>query len=179
MCETNTLNLFDLFTSSRKKRIEEVDFSDKSMNFVHESYDIINKSKVCLNFESYEVGKIRLKGNFSVILQIPCDRCLEDVAVPIELEFEQELIAEDKQTEEEHDEMCSFLIGNEFDVNEFVKLNVLMNMPSKVLCHDDCKGLCPVCGNNLNDHECGCDSFVPDPRMARIKDIFLEANKEV
>ncbi len=42
---------------------------------------------------------------------------------------------------------------------------------------DDCKGICPVCGQNLNEKECGCDTFVPDPRMAVIQDIFK--NKEV
>jgi len=179
VCETNTLNLFDLFTTNRKKRIEELDYSYEFMEFVHEKYTIINKSKIFLELESFELGKIRLTGKFDVTLQIPCDRCMDDVEVPIELEFDNELITEEKQTEEDRDEMCSFLVGNEFHVDEFVKLNVLMNMPSKVLCHDDCKGLCPVCGNNLNKHDCGCDSFVPDPRMARIKDIFLEANKEV
>ena len=51
-------------------------------------------------------------------------------------------------------------------------------MPVKVLCRPDCKEICKKCGHNLNDGDCGCDTFVPDPRMAAIKDIF-NANKEV
>ena len=54
----------------------------------------------------------------------------------------------------------------------------LVNMPVKVLCKPGCKGICKQCGHNLNEGECGCDTFVPDPRMAAIKDIF-NANKEV
>ena len=48
----------------------------------------------------------------------------------------------------------------------------------KILCKPDCKGICPTCGRDLNTGTCDCDNFVPDPRMAAIKDIF-EADKEV
>ena len=48
----------------------------------------------------------------------------------------------------------------------------------KILCKEDCKGLCSVCGKDLNEGKCDCDTFVPDPRMAAIMDIFRE-NKEV
>jgi len=48
----------------------------------------------------------------------------------------------------------------------------------KILCREDCKGVCPVCGQNRNERDCGCDTFVPDPRMAAINTIF-HGNKEV
>lgn len=74
----------------------------------------------------------------------------------------------------------------DFDVMEGYQLNVdvlvynelLMNQPEKVLCKPDCKGICMKCGKDLNEGECGCDTFVPDPRMAVLQDIF-KANKEV
>ena len=68
--------------------------------------------------------------------------------------------------------------GYELDVDTLINNEILINMPVKVLCKEECKGICPVCGGNLNEKECGCDTFVPDPRMAAIKDIF-NANKEV
>ncbi|MBO4749763.1 MAG: DUF177 domain-containing protein, partial [Lachnospiraceae bacterium] len=56
---------------------------------------------------------------------------------------------------------------------ETLLYNELMeNWPAKILCKEDCKGLCPVCGKNLNEGECGCDRFVPDPRLAGIQDLF-------
>ena len=123
-------------------------------------------------------AQIRLTGNFSVVLEIPCDRCLTPCNETVECEFDQELFSEEELSKLDEAEEVSFLHNTEFDVYDFVNLNVLMNMPSKVLCQDDCKGLCPVCGSNLNETDCGCDSFVPDPRMARIADIFNES-KEV
>ena len=44
----------------------------------------------------------------------------------------------------------------------------------KVLCKDNCKGICSRCGANLNKGDCGCDTWVPDPRMAAIQDIFKQ-----
>ena len=57
--------------------------------------------------------------------------------------------------------------------------SLTFNMPTKILCKPDCKGICKVCGKNLNEGDCGCDQFVPDPRMAAIKDIYDAFNKEV
>ncbi len=71
----------------------------------------------------------------------------------------------------------NFMDGFSLDVDALVHDEILMNWPAKILCKDDCKGICPVCGQNLNEGECGCDTFVPDPRMAVIQDIFK--NKEV
>ena len=67
---------------------------------------------------------------------------------------------------------------NEIKLNKYLDLDILIfdevvpKLPSRVLCKEDCKGLCPVCGTNLNEKECGCDRTVADPRMAAIQDIF-------
>ena len=108
---------------------------------------------------------------------MPCDRCLKSVKVPLNVNFMQEVYAPDALPQEEQDAQ-SFVEGYELDVEALVKSEILVNMPVKVLCKPDCKGICKVCGHDLNEGECGCDTFVPDPRMAAIKDIF-NANKEV
>ena len=64
------------------------------------------------------------------------------------------------------------------DVDKMLYLEIMLNIPGKVLCREDCKGICTVCGCNLNDGECGCDRFVPDPRMSAINDIFEKFNKK-
>ena len=71
-----------------------------------------------------------------------------------------------------------FMNGYEMDVETLIDNEMIMSMPMKVLCKETCKGLCPVCGKNRNLGECGCDTFIPDPRMAAISDIF-NAIKEV
>ena len=172
------LDLFDVFTSVNKVRTEEVEYKLDVFNLTGVSYEVKKISDIKLKFVNIELDKIEAYADFNLVLDIPCDRCLESVDVPIEVSTMVILKANNKTEIEDEDDELSYLVNNEFIVDEFVKLCVLMNMPSKVLCREDCKGLCPVCGNNLNDHDCGCDSFVPDPRMARIADIF-NANKEV
>ena len=68
--------------------------------------------------------------------------------------------------------------GFHLDVETLVHNEILMNWPMKILCKEDCRGICPVCGQNRNQGDCGCDTFVPDPRMAVIQDIFNKS-KEV
>lgn len=179
VCETIKLNLFDVFSSNGKIRTEELSYDKEAYPLTYTTYPVVSKSPIKLKFEAFELGKVKLTGSFMITLEIPCDRCLESVNVPIECEFDTLLYSPDiLKTMDDKDELF-FLDGNEFDVYDFVDMSVLMNMPSKVLCSDECKGLCPVCGNNLNVKSCGCDSFVPDPRMANIMDIFNANNKEV
>lgn len=172
------LNLFDVFTSGSKVRTEQCKYDKEFFDLTGVSYPIKRKSPVDLKFKAIEVGKVNLTGSFNMTLEIPCDRCLEPVLVDIECDIDYELLSEEQRSRVDEAEDMSFLQGNEFDVFEFIDLCVLMNMPSKVLCKDDCKGICPVCGQNRNLTDCGCDSFVPDPRMAAIADIF-NASKEV
>lgn len=181
MCETIKIDLFDVFTSGGKTRTEYVEYQEPSYNLTGVSYQVIEADKIELIFKSEEVGKVHLTGSFRVVLEIPCDRCLKPLRKEINCEFDQWLFSEmykSKLGDEDAEADC-FLQGSEFDVYEFVNLCVLMNMPSKVLCKDDCKGLCPVCGQDKNENDCGCDSFVPDPRMAAIADIFYASKKEV
>ena len=65
-----------------------------------------------------------------------------------------------------------YLIGFELDVDKLVYAEILVNWPMRVLCKDDCKGICKVCGMNLNKGACNCQRTELDPRMAAIQDIF-------
>ena len=69
-------------------------------------------------------------------------------------------------------EDTDYIIGTSLDTNELAKSEILLHWPMKILCKDDCKGLCSKCGADLNYEECGCDRTVLDPRMAAIQDIF-------
>ena len=178
VCDTMKLNLFDVFTSKGKVRTEELTYEPDIFTVSQMTYPIIEKSPVRIILENIKNGKVRLKGSFEFVLEVPCDRCLSPVNERILCEFDQELLSNEKKASTDEDYDDSFMHDMEFDIEEFVNMYVLMNMPSKVLCHEDCKGLCLVCGHNLNESDCGCDSFVPDPRMAEIADIFY-ASKEV
>ena len=110
------------------------------------------------------------------MLGMQCSRCLKDVEQKIEFSFSVDVVSPEVPLEEADDQ--TFMEGYQLNVESLFSNEILMSLPTKVLCRPDCKGICRVCGKDLNLGECGCDTFVPDPRMAAIKDIF-NANKEV
>ena len=62
------------------------------------------------------------------------------------------------------------------DVDKLISDEIVVALPTKVLCREDCRGLCSVCGQNLNHGTCDCDRHTGDPRMAAIQDIFRNFN---
>ena len=64
---------------------------------------------------------------------------------------------------------ANFFDGDEIELQELVRDTLLAAQPLSNICKPDCKGLCPVCGANLNHDDCGCDRFVPDPRLAALQ----------
>ena len=123
--------------------------------------------------------KLEISISCDIVLLMPCDRCLEPV--------EQNILIEDVElldmgmTEEERlaqlDEK-PFIDGLQLDVDRLIDTELYVHMPMKVLCREDCKGICNRCGANLNRETCNCDTSVPDPRMAAILDVFKAAEEE-
>ena len=167
------IHLSDI-TDSEGKIIQfssEVDL-DK-ISFQMGDYPILEKTPVELEITNTGNKVLELKGIGSVTVGIPCDRCLEQVAVKIPYEIEQKLDMKKSDTERVQDlDENDYLTGMDLDVDQLVYLEVLMSWPLKVLCREDCKGICSRCGKNLNKGSCGCAEEPKDPRMAAISDIF-------
>lgn len=173
------INLSDVLTTEGKVVREEIPL--EMTVFVNGSgaYDIVGKSLVELTFTNIGIDKARVEGSCKLRFVAACDRCLTEVPVTLELNFDRMVVspgtnAEDEETEDN----LGVMDGYHLDTEALVYDEIIVNWPVKILCKEDCKGVCPVCGQNLNERECGCDTFVPDPRMAAIKDIF-NASKEV
>ena len=77
----------------------------------------------------------------------------------------------DGEQSEELDE-TNYIDGYELDVEQLLCNEVLIGWPTKILCSNDCKGICNVCGQNLNQGACGCEDTSLDPRMSVIRDVF-------
>jgi uncharacterized protein len=99
-------------------------------------------------------------------LTFACDRCLTEV----KLNFEH--MAERILTFEISDEDVLVLTKQEVDICPILEEEILLNLPSQILCGDECKGLCPTCGKNLNKGICGCDHERIDPRLEALKNVF-------
>ena len=77
-----------------------------------------------------------------------------------------------------YDEEIETFSGDSIDLTSSVIRNILAVLPMKVVCRDDCKGLCPVCGQNLNIKDCGCDTTYIDPRFESLRSL-LKFDEEV
>ncbi len=141
-----------------------------------ESYQILQKTPVTFLFTNLAPGKVRVEGEAEVVLGMQCSRCLKDVEQKIEFSFSVDVVSPEVPLEEADDQ--TFMEGYQLNVESLFSNEILMSLPTKVLCRPDCKGICKKCGKDLNEGDCGCDTFVPDPRMAVLQDIF-NANKEV
>jgi len=173
------INLTDVLTSEGRTREMQVPIETATFSNGLEEYPVIEAGPVNFRFSCVERGKAEVQGKAWLVLEMECARCLKKVEKKIELDFFREVYAPDAVAEDTDDEDdLKFMEGYQLNVEDLVYSEILLNLPTKVLCREDCKGICRQCGKDLNEGECGCDTFVPDPRMAVIKDIF-NMDKEV
>ena len=126
---------------------------------------------ICIEYAGDK--KLSIKGKGEVTAVIPCDRCLKDVEVKIPLDF-QKKISVDPEHVDQSDELdeTNYIDGSNLDVKQLVRNELLVGWPTKILCSDDCKGICSICGQNLNEGTCDCEDTGLDPRMSVIRDVF-------
>jgi len=129
-------------------------------------------------------GKVRLSGNevfvnghFDTRAQVECDRCLKPIELPVSADFELEYITgseyESTAVAELTEAEMSIAVfdGEALDVDEIVKEQILLAVPTRMLCREDCKGICPECGVDRNTGECNCETKEIDPRWAALKNL--------
>lgn len=173
------IDLRELLSGTKEDMMVSAELEMDQFHSTVATYDIISKEPVELTLTKTGKNKISLKGKSSLTLAIPCDRCLEVVPTKINLDFTRELDLNEEETDTEEDqEEQDYIDGYNLDVDKLVFGEILVEMPGKTLCKEDCKGLCFKCGANLNKTECGCDRESLDPRMSVFKDI-LNNFKEV
>jgi len=120
------------------------------------------------------IKDIRLRGRLSAGLELQCARCLEPVPKrDFELLYRplgadagrDELSVTDAEAE------IGYYQGEGLLLEDVLREQLLLALPLKVTCREDCKGLCPQCGKNLNQEQCSCSTEVEDPRWAALKDV--------
>ncbi len=168
------INLSELFTRDGKEKTYAPGIE---MNELHASdgvYEIISKGPVSLHIRNIGGRKLLLTGNMKATLHIPCARCLEPVAYPFDLDVDEELDMSRQEERAGDPDEQPYIDGYNLDVDQLLSNELLLNLPMKVLCKEDCKGICNRCGTNLNYGTCSCDQSSPDPRMAVIQDLFQQ-----
>lgn len=104
-----------------------------------------------------------VKGRFTT----HCARCLKELTVPLAFDFSETLVQDGEETDDK-DSVVVFC-GNTVDLSEIVSGNVLLNLSYRYLCSEDCRGICPKCGKDLNRGACNCKEDEIDPRWEILK----------
>ncbi len=122
-----------------------------------------------------QAGYMRLTLKAELTYHGECARCLAPVDGVFSLAFERTVATEGMLTEQQAEEMVDeyvVLHGKELDVDEALTEELLLGFPTRLLCEEDCPGLCPKCGKPLRDGDCGCSHKEIDPRLAVLQHYF-------
>jgi uncharacterized protein len=123
------------------------------------------------------IAQTDVEGTITADLEIECTRCLEKIEKRFEIPFAAAFVAPENYTQAKEAELnaedldVSVLEGNEIDLGELVREQILLNLPEQVFCREDCKGLCEKCGANRNLINCNCLENEVDPRWAALKNL--------
>lgn len=123
------------------------------------------------------IKDVRVCGQLATSLGLTCARCLEPVQQKVSRQFE--LLYRPRGTDAGRDELSvtdaeaeiGYYDGPGILLEDVLREQVLLAVPLKVICRENCKGLCPHCGKNLNQEPCSCSVPAEDPRWAALKDI--------
>ncbi len=120
---------------------------------------------------------LRLRGEFSGQFEVPCARCVNPVRHDLRGDFD--LIFRPSGVDDENDEgsistqetEIGYYEGGSLQLEDVLREQVLLALPARTLCYPDCKGLCPVCGQNRNEIDCDCATRQTDPKWSLLAEL--------
>ena len=148
----------------------ELDFSNEE---IYGAFPIIKPVVISGSVEN-QASVVVLRYSAEVEYTRECDRCLDLSTTNYVLEYEHILTAE---IEDDDSEELIYIPDFKLEFEELAKEDIILDMPTKHLCKQECKGLCPKCGCNLNHSQCSCEMSEPDPRLAALRQL-LEADAQ-
>lgn len=122
--------------------------------------------------------QFRLVGRVRATIELVCGRCLEPFRMPVDEPFDVLFLphtgapSEDEKKIEDDDLTTAFYSENVLDLGQLLQEQFYLAVPMKPLCRDDCRGLCSICGTNLNTTECACTESWQDPRLAPLRTLL-------
>lgn len=128
------------------------------------------KKPVCYHvLVSNTASVVTLKLDIDFEYSAPCDRCGTPASESHTVTIEKSLAV---SLQRQESDTIIVVPDMQLEVDELVYTEVILNLPGKHLCKEDCKGLCMKCGKNLNEGDCGCDLSEPDPRFEKLRELL-------
>lgn len=157
-----------IFHFDLSEHIRPINLGDEEIGFaapVKVSLDVKNTGRV-LVFE----------GHITAGTELTCNRCLEKYHFQLNADFTEKFCHLSDVTDVTGHDLDSgdlhVFENNRIDLDDIVLENIVMAVPMKTVCSEECRGLCGVCGANLNINECGCRTDEIDPRLSTLKKFF-------
>lgn len=121
-------------------------------------------------------GVYLIKADINYLYETNCDRCFETTIKEVNTSLSGKLEDYGKQYEDSVDDEYDIIYYKKgiLDLNEYILMEVSASLPMKTLCNENCKGLCPRCGVDLNRESCTCRDDYIDPRFEKLKDYFVD-----
>jgi uncharacterized protein len=125
------------------------------------------------------VSEIKIDGQVESVAHLECDRCLNDINLPIKGTFSAIASFSTIETSDKDENIIPLSpTVNEIDLTEYIHDTLLLGIPMKIVCREDCKGLCPVCGANRNDTDCQCQTAKPDARWETLTKLTTKITED-
>jgi uncharacterized protein len=169
---------------SVKLRIDDITAEEREVSFAEPEHEINQmlargapheyflKAPLHVSLSYYRAGgEIFVAGTVNAVTRAACSRCAEEFDLASRRRFRYvlapKLMADDNDVALRAEDLeFSFYQGDEVDLSPLIREQTLLALAERPLCREECRGLCPQCGANLNESDCGCVVRPPDPRLA-------------
>lgn len=146
------------------ERVEDIELSGRRI-------ELLEPVTLDISY-SFDGEGINLTGTLSSVVKMNCTRCNEEFAQPFSVQLNERFL---KVSESEAEELeCYTYAGETLDLDKMVQDAILLNAPIYGVCKPDCKGLCPVCGTNLNITQCSCCETEEDNPFAVLRTLLKD-----
>ena len=156
--------------------LQQIDFEfsfrpseDSLLATVYSAVDFAEPITVT-GFVKNMAGYMVLSADVRVSYSTLCARCIEPVSNVLEISFEKDIASSEDVSSENDDYII--IEDKKLDLLPSVEEEIMLEMPSRTLCKENCLGLCQKCGKNLNEGDCDCDKKEVDPRLAILKTLL-------
>ena len=166
------VNLSDVLSERHTPINTDVELELNEVSIQSENYQITDKQPVHLEVIHQKGRELTIKGQTRLVIKVPCDRCLKTVSEELELDFSKDVNLDETDADQTEKDETNYIDGYYLDVDQLLYNEILIGWPMKILCCNDCKGICNGCGQNLNQGACDCEDTSLDPRMSVVRDLF-------
>ncbi len=180
-------NSIMISTGAMKLRVSNISESGVHIKALEEPEWLVNLPELCSEGEGIrflsKIGidlqvtrvlkEVTVTGNVHLSIQTSCSRCVEPVRIELSPYVSLVLSPADKISDEDDDLEHETYRDDEIDLSNYLMEQIAISLPIKVVCNEDCKGLCTICGTNLNQETCTCESEKVNPRFAILKNLKI------